>query len=283
LPARTPPRPTRERLARFCAATPHDAPRTMVVCAHPDDETAGAGARLAALGDAELICLTDGAPADGRDQHRLGFATRAAYARARRAERRAALALAGIGDARVHDLDVADQEAAYHLPTLARTLAAWLAARRPDVVLTHPYEGGHPDHDASAFAVHAAVRRLAMRGAQAPAIIEMTSYHARGGRIALGTFLPAREHLVRTIVLGAASRARKQRMIGCYASQRAMLRTFPIARERFRLAPRYDFTRPPHAGRLWYEWFGWGGMTGRRWCALAAEALAQLGLARGDA
>jgi hypothetical protein len=36
-----------------------------------------------------------------------------------------------------------------------------------------------------------------------------------------------------------------------------------------RPAPLYDFTKPPHAGKLWYESLGWS-MTGRRWRELAA-------------
>ena len=45
--------------------------------------------------------------------------------------------------------------------------------------------------------------------------------------------------------------------------------------ERFRLAPRYDFTQPPHAGDLHYEQFGWE-LTPQRWRSLAAAALKEL-------
>ena len=45
--------------------------------------------------------------------------------------------------------------------------------------------------------------------------------------------------------------------------------------ERFRPAPNYDFTRPPHAGQLFYEKFNWG-MTGEQWRALAGRALQRL-------
>ena len=41
---------------------------------------------------------------------------------------------------------------------LARVLRPLLAGTR--VVVTHAYEGGHPDHDAVAFAVHAAVAEV---------------------------------------------------------------------------------------------------------------------------
>jgi hypothetical protein len=69
----------------------------------------------------------------------------------------------------------------------------------------------------------------------------------------------------------------KRALLGAYVTQRETLRWLPMEVERFRPAPRYDFTQPPHAGPLNYERFAWG-MTGARYCALAAEALAQLQL-----
>jgi hypothetical protein len=69
-------------------------------------------------------------------------------------------------------------------------------------------------------------------------------------------------------------------MLDCYASQRRVLQAFPVTVERHRPAPRIDFRRPPHPGRLWYECFAWG-MTGERWRALAARAQAELGLEGG--
>jgi hypothetical protein len=55
-----------------------------------------------------------------------------------------------------------------------------------------------------------------------------------------------------------------------------MLRRFPVDEERFRAAPVYDFSQPPHAGKLLYEHFNWG-MTGERWRSLAAGAAQALG------
>jgi hypothetical protein len=47
--------------------------------------------------------------------------------------------------------------------------------------------------------------------------------------------------------------------------------------ERFRPAPAYDFTAPPHEGKLFYECFDWG-MNGARFRELAAGAMEELGL-----
>ncbi|HEX5580718.1 MAG TPA: PIG-L family deacetylase [Gemmatimonadaceae bacterium] len=278
-------------LERFCGVPDvpdvpgaRTGPRTLLVCAHPDDETIGAGARLHALRDVTLLYVTDGAPVDPGDARALGFTTREAYAAARRAERTRALALAGVGADRVRELGVVDQEASHHLVWLAREVGRLIVAVAPEVVVTHPYEGGHPDHDATAFAVHAAIRHIAATMPTPPVIVEMTSYHARGGTMVVGEFLdghglatrggPARTRQeVRTVELDRATRERKARMLASYVTQQRVLAAFPPRRERFRVAPAYDFTRPPHAGRLWYEWFGWGGLTGERWRSLAAAAL----------
>ena len=50
------------------------------------------------------------------------------------------------------------------------------------VVLTHAYEGGHPDHDAVAFAVHRAARRTSA------AVVEMPFYHAGPDGVARQVF-----------------------------------------------------------------------------------------------
>jgi N-acetylglucosamine malate deacetylase 2 len=61
-------------------------------------------------------------------------------------------------------------------------------------------------------------------------------------------------------------------MLACFTTQRTTLVPFfGWTEERFRPAPRYDFTRPP-APWTYYDRFHWG-MTSSRWCALATQAL----------
>jgi N-acetylglucosamine malate deacetylase 2 len=254
-------------------------PRTVVVIAHPDDESVGAGARLERLASSRFVYVTDGAPADGEDAASHGLSP-AAYAGLRQRELRAALALCGIGFGQVIRLEYPDQGAALHLARLAEELSVLFAAWGAQVVLTHPYEGGHPDHDATAFAVHAAVAAMRPTSpAAAPAIVEIASYHMGPGGILPGAFLPdpAADAAGVSIELTPEEQRRKRALFECHASQRATLAHFPIGVERFRPAPQYDFTRPPHDGKLFYECQRWG-MTGARFSGLAARALAELGL-----
>jgi LmbE family N-acetylglucosaminyl deacetylase len=135
--------------------------------------------------------------------------------------------------------------------------------------------GGHPDHEATAFAVHAACALAQRRGGAAPALIEITGYHlASEGRV-LAEFLHHPGSAVTTLVLGERERALKQRLVDGFLAQRRVLADFPVEVERLRPAPAYDFTRPPHAGLLYYEQFDWG-LDGIRWRTLAAQALATL-------
>jgi hypothetical protein len=64
-------------------------------------------------------------------------------------------------------------------------------------------------------------------------------------------------------------------MMDAHASQRLVLENFPIDHERLRLAPEYNFSEPPHSGKVWYECMGWP-MKAVRWCELATSAVAGL-------
>jgi LmbE family N-acetylglucosaminyl deacetylase len=250
--------------------------RVLFVFAHPDDESIGLGGILDQFRDPRFACLTDGAPREPAYAHAAGCATPVAYARLRRRELAIALALAGHGSERLIALGFTDQELAHSLEGITQAVEVLLQRVQPDFVVTHAYEGGHPDHDATAFAVHTAIAAHAGHE-PAPTIVEMTSYHARDGEIEWGNFLPDPEQEETTIELTPAQRAQKRRLLATHASQSAVLRDVPLDRERLRFAPRYDFSHPPHAGRLFYENFEWG-LTGEQWCRAATVALERLHL-----
>src|SRR5262249_19755745 len=159
-----------------------------------DDEVIGAGARIAAIaGTCTVFHLTDGAPTNRKFFPEVASSlSRAAYARMRREEAVRARAAAGRDASRRAGLGARDPEVAVERVPAAERLAAALFEQHPEIVVTHAYEGGHPDHDAAAFAVHAAKALARAQGlATEVTVAEMTSYHDRGGLTMRGEFLPS--------------------------------------------------------------------------------------------
>ena len=188
------PRKLKQRLIEpFCTvADPAAAqtPSVMIVVAHQDDESIGAGSRLCKMTDTLVVHVTDGAPRDPSVAQRYGFATREEYAEARRRELLAAMNVAGVSHERLVSLDYVDGEASLKLVDLVLDITQLIDDFAPDIVLTHPYEGGHTDHDATAFAVHLACGLLRREGVEPPAVLEFTSYHSADGERVTHDFIP---------------------------------------------------------------------------------------------
>ncbi len=239
-----------------------------------------------------IVHLTDGAPRDPANTLAAGFDRREDYAAARRRELISAMRVADVEPWQLTAVNVVDQEASLEMAYLTLKLVDLIRKGRPGVILTHPYEGGHPDHDAAAFAVHAACARVEA----SPEVYEFTSYHAAaqvsragqasdasegvstgGLRMETGRFLAGTDQ-GEGIALDQTALKRKREMFECFTTQRRMLQHFAIDEERFRPSPAYDFTTAPHPGPLLYESFGWT-LTGERWRLLAQEALKTLGAA----
>lgn len=245
-----------EWAARLAGGGPIDAPVALVV-AHPDDETLWAGSALHRLRDLTLILLTDGAPEDMGDAHRLGFTTREEYARAREAELARALEALDAAPTLIR-YDVRDQDAVRRLPAIVERLTADLAPA--ELVITHPYDGGHPDHDAAALAVS--------RAARAP-VVEFACYAQLDGARAFGRFIPDPASPDHSRPLDAADRARVDAALAAHGSQVSVFGDWRPDAERWRAAPRYDFTRPPPGEAVLYDAFGWA-LTSDKWRAIAA-------------
>lgn len=263
----------RQALERLIAAEGTvQPPRVLVVVAHPDDEAIGAGVLMAGLPDVVVTHVTDGAPRNPSAARRRGFPNREAYAQARRDEVLDALALVGVDADRLHCLGFMDGEATLRLVELCHMVIDLFLEHEPEMVLTHPYEGGHTDHDATAFAVHLACGILRRENVRAPIVLELTSYHNRNGKRVRSRFLHRQNVPESALPLTPDDQLLKLRMFEQFVSQRDCLSAFPVESERFRVAPRYVFTSPPHEGTLDYERFC-STICGEEWRARAAEAL----------
>lgn len=245
-----------------------DAAKVAIAVAHPDDETVGCGGQLSRLRGISVIVTTDGAPRNLVDAHAHGFSSAKAYADARQRELRRALACASVPDEALICLGAPDQQAARRLAPLTRRLVTIFRRKRIGTVLTHAYEGGHPDHDATAFAVHMAARLL---GEFKPDVLEMPFYRAGG----MQRFRPDPRYPEVAAPLSSEQRARKQTMLMSHYTQRSVLSGFSLDVEWFRRAPAYDFCALPNGGDILYDAHDWG-LRSTEWVSLARAALADL-------
>lgn len=249
--------------------------RCSVIVAHPADEVVGAGCLISKLADVTVLHVTDGAPCDMEDAKAAGFGERSEYARARKQECLAALALANVAEDRVVEFEVTDHCAPQYLADLTKRITAFLQQSSADIVVTHPYEGGHPDHDATAFATHAALRLMTQNGFKPPVLFEMALHPSTDFKARVPEFLPGSGGHTTTLLLDETAQQLKQRMFACFQTQRESLDVSPIGPEKFRQPSTYDFSAPPQRGKLHYENFDWA-LRRDEWQSLASKALEDL-------
>jgi LmbE family N-acetylglucosaminyl deacetylase len=243
----------RDIISHLGARSAVETPVALVV-AHPDDETIGLGPLLKLLRCAHAIHLTDGARRDLRGFHAAGFHSSEEYAQARAVELARVLDLAHVPPERRHSFPIGDQEAFRHMPCIAAALGAFFQTQAIEAVFTHPYEGGHLDHDACACAVALACQRMERRGLKPPAVIEMAFYHESEHGLVTQRFCEESEEEA-AIAFDQAEALVRDQMLAAHASQTAILGLFREPLARLRPAPRYDFRRPPNRGHIFYHRF----------------------------
>ena len=246
----------------------------MIVCAHPDDECVGAGVVLPVLSSLIVVHVTAGVPDDARYARWAGFNSLEAYKSARLREAQEVMNYIGLPPSNLINLGFNDQQLSYQLEALANSIVDLIGEHEPDIVITHPYEGGHPDHDAVAFSCHHALMVLKRLGKTLPHLVEMTSYFSSGGERVVGEFAQE-NHEAMSIMFDQDSRIYKKGLYQCYSSQLELLKTFPLEVERFRLAPRYDFTQPPEVPDILYDKYELG-IKSRQWLELSRLASERL-------
>ena len=268
-------RRTRSAHARlFGTGDLNAATQCAVIIAHPADEIVGAGCLISKLVEVTILHVTNGAAHVPDDAFKAGVKDPIEYADVRRQECLSALAIANVPADRVVELDFPDQFASLHLTDLTRRIAAFLQHSGADIVVTHPYEGGHPDHDATAFATHSALRLMEDNGLRPPVLFEMALHPSSDFKAKVPEFLGSAGETT-TLLLDERAIELKRRMFECFLTQRESLDLSPIGPERFRKQLPYDFVAAPNGGRPYYENFEWA-PSGKEWQSLARQALADL-------
>lgn len=242
------------RRARRCVHSRAPLGRTLVLVAHPDDETGGCAGLLQRLQDPTVLFATDGAPLD--PYFWRGHGSPKNYARVRRQEAAAALAAAGVRQFEflgnyLGQNTFRDQQLYHAVSELFDVVEGMVRRYEPEAVLVPSYEGGHPDHDVCSF-IGATIRaRLKLP------VWEMPLYHrSEKGQLVCQRFLELNGTELELSLSPVEARTRDA-MVACYRSQYDLADYVVEAVESIRPQPCYDYLRPPHPGIVNYEAWQW--------------------------
>lgn len=253
------------------------------VWAHYDDESSLIGAHIPQMPLSSIIHTTDSAPTDPRfwaEKH----ASAEDYSAHRHHEVTKALDIAGHVGPRSTS-HVSDQTAAFNMAEITRGLVEEFRSKKIQIAITHSYEGGHPDHDATAFAVHAAVALLRKEG-QNISIVEAPSYRLKNpddhdfgvGEIDVNQRFESHPATTPVVFhLTPEQIALKRALFEAHSSQAHVMAEMSTDIEQLRAAPNYDFIHAAHGGRLSHI-YARNGITPAVWSELVEEALRHLNL-----
>jgi LmbE family N-acetylglucosaminyl deacetylase len=229
--------------------------RTMVLVAHPDDECITCGGLLQRMNEPVVVYATDGSPQDPYFWKRHG--SREVYSRLRQEEARRALAQVGVSEVVFladREPRLVDQELFRNLELAYELLLEEVRRRKPEAMLTLAYEGGHPDHDSCSVLASEVGKMTAVPVWEAPL------YRRRRSELSVQEFVEPNGTEI-PYVPTAEEIERKRKMCLEYPSQGDFLRVFGLEREICRPQKAYDYSQPPHEGKLNYEQWQWS-MTG---------------------
>jgi LmbE family N-acetylglucosaminyl deacetylase len=218
--------------------------RLLIIGPHPDDAEFSTGRlMLRRKGqNIDVVCMTDGRK--GQDGSEGKILPEADYAKLRIMESRKALREFHIDEKNITYLMLPDQDVVSN-PFIIDRLFMMLKRIRPDFVLLPPWEGAHPDHDATHLFMIISLRNA---GFDRSRIIEYGSYNNYGGSLNIQEFIPhdtAPERLAPTV----NEQRRWRDIMKLFRSQVNQQRDyFPKSCfENFRILPRYDYAKLPYS------------------------------------
>jgi N-acetylglucosamine malate deacetylase 2 len=235
--------------------------RTLVLVAHPDDETA-CTALLQRARHATVMFCTDGAPSS--KYFWASYGSRRAYADIRSTEAKKSLTIIGktdlefLCDPHRHER-FKDQELYQNVTSAFAALLSKSREWQLEAIVAPAYEGGHPDHDACCFLAHLLGKELAIQVWEMPLY-----YRAPIGTVVHQEFIQPNGTEI-PIALTNDELEKRREMFAAYVSQPDAPDFVKALVEVYRPQIAYDFAQPPHAGKLNYEVWGWS-MTGIQLC-----------------
>jgi LmbE family N-acetylglucosaminyl deacetylase len=110
------------------------------------------------------------------------------------------------------------------------------------------YEGGNPDHDA----VNAIAQKIQMENG----VLEFAEYNFFNKQTNSQIF-PFPNGTEKTIQLTPSEQKHKRAALRLYKSEKGNLNYVGTTHECYRPLAEYDYSKPPHPGKLWYARFQW--------------------------
>ena len=232
--------------------------RTLIIIAHPDDESVACAALLQSVREPHVLFCTDGSPLDPYFWGRYG--SRKAYSYLREKEASSALEAVGVTNVEFlktrSGIPIIDQQLYQHLPEAVEAVSNVVTRIRPEALLTLAYEGGHPDHDSCNFITAQIAHDQHLPAWEMPIEPQFKKIERRWQ-----TFRSPTQPFFSLFLLAVVFVC-KRRAHDAYASQGNFFR-IATADESFRPIPAYDYTRRPHEDVLNYESWQWT-MTGNQ-------------------
>lgn len=224
----------------------------LVFAAHQDDEVLGLGLTLARHRQngerVTVVFTTNGAGGNwkvGNDMKRVAAAVRFQ-------EACDALAVIGIETARITCLGFPDGGLHRYIPEASEDVATLIRAIVPHTVYVHAIEGGHVDHDVTAFVVQEVSARLAIGS-----VFEWAEYNIEapaGQPVVDAQFAPdpyVPDFECAATPCDESGLTSKRQMLAKYASQAISIRYYPFRGEILRKArPIHLLPRLSHFTRL---------------------------------
>ncbi len=216
--------------------------RILFLIPHPDDEVVSAAIFIRRLPrgahDIFGLYLTSGVPLP---QHLWSWQRGRRDTRVARRREEARAAASALGIEPVGFSDWPSRGLKDHLDEAAAWIGTTLGAYAIDTIWVPAWEGGHQDHDVANF--------LACQVAVGRPVREFAEYNLGGGVPQWQRFaVPNGDETI--IELTPDEAAWKRGLLRCYRSERSGLRQVRVEFESARPLPRYDYSRPPHAGLL---------------------------------
>lgn len=216
--------------------------RTLLLVAHPDDESIGAGLLLQRLGHAYVVFCANGPswwPVDW-----LNYGLPHKRAQLRKQEAHQAIRITGKNHG-IQFLGYPDGWLITRLNDAYRSLAHLLRTWQPQQVITHAFEGGHEDHDTCSFLASQLSITFNFQ------VWEMPFYYREANtgavvRQAFTTDDPNDE------IITPASDTElevKRAMLSAHESQRQIIARFDPTIEKFRRQPLHDYSHAPMVAR----------------------------------